>query len=288
MRELAALILSLCLLSGCGDREGPPSGTAGSPPPASAPAVSAPLPTGQQEALSLRIVDGAEEGDLLLADLEGSGVYRLSVPEDVPLTVDGAEAAPTALADGMTLTVTFDGMVQESWPAGFGQVYALDASSPAGGSYTDLCGFYLKVLDDLWNVDTGLNGTQAAIDLSQAPGGLIQGEQAAIALRFGELHGVEAWNATYEELLEGGYITAEPLGEGARSGAAFYRWEDGCLLTISPHETEEGEAWSLPVLRFDADKWASSLGAYSFYDCTAVWPEAGTWSGYQVGSEMIS
>ena len=65
-------------------------------------------------------------------------------------------------------------------------------------------------------------------------------------------------------------------------------WEDGCLLTISPHETEEGEAWSLPVLRFDADKWASSLGAYSFYDCTAVWPEVGTWSDYQVGSEMIS
>ena len=44
----------------------------------------------------------------------------------------------------------------------------------------------------------------------------------------------------------------------------------------------------LPVLFFDAEKWRSSLGAYCFYDCSAVWPEMGTWSGYQIGSEMIS
>lgn len=80
---------------------------------------------------------------------------------------------------------------------------------------------------------------------------------------------------SYQELTEQGYC--DP-----------YRWEDGVLLSIAPHETEREEVFSLPVLRFDAEKWRSGLGAYFFYDCTAVWPEFGSWDGYTVGSHMIS
>jgi len=60
------------------------------------------------------------------------------------------------------------------------------------------------------------------------------------------------------------------------------------LFSITPNEDHEGEACSLPTLFFNAEKWRSSLGAYFFHDCSAMWPEAGTWSGYQIGSEMIS
>ena len=94
--------------------------------------------------------------------------------------------------------------------------------------------------------------------------------------------------ATFEELKEQGYLTSEPLGDGAPEGAAFLHWEDGCLFSITPSEDHEGEDYSLPTLFFNAEKWRSSLGAYTFYDCSAMWPQGGTWTGYQIGSEMIS
>ena len=134
----------------------------------------------QTATLTCRIVDGAEEGILLLADLENaSGIYRMGVGDGVSVTVDGAEASAADLTDGMEVTVIYDGMVQESYPMGFYEVYALEAVTPPGGSYTDLCGFYLQVLDDLWQADDGLNGDTVGIDLSQAPGGLTEAEQAA-------------------------------------------------------------------------------------------------------------
>lgn len=277
--KILVLLGAMVLLSACEGR----SDTL--PEPSSGPVSAAPE---EQARLTCRLVDGAEDGSLLLAGLDGdAGVYRLGVGE-VPVTVDGQAAAAGDLADGMEVTVVFDGMVQESYPGGFYEVYALEAVTPLDGSYTDLCGFYLAVLDDLWQVDEGLNGETVAIDLSQAPGELTQAEQAAIAWRFGELHGVRALTATFEELLADGMVTAEPLEEHDPDGPAFYQWKEGSLLAITSHETGETEAYSLPVLRFDAQKWASSLGAYHFYDCTAVWPERGTWTDYCVGSEMVS
>ena len=99
---------------------------------------------------------------------------------------------------------------------------------------------------------------------------------------------MEAFAATFEELKEQGYLTSEPLGDGAPEGAAFLHWEDGCLFSITPSEDHEGENYSLPTLFFNAEKWRSSLGAYSFYDCFAGWGQVSTWNGYQIGSEMIS
>lgn len=288
---LVLALIWMLALTACGLTE--PVGGDPSETPAETPPVSSVEPgeetTPSQVSQRFRIVDGAEEGSLLLADLDGgSGIYRLSVTDDIPVVVDGGSASASDLTDGMELTVTFDGTIQESYPGGFYEVYALSAATPGGGSYTDLCGFYLKVLDDLWQVDDGLNGETVAIDLSQAPGGLTESEQAGIAWRFGELHGVQVLTATFDELVEEGYITADPVDESDPDGPAFYQWEGGCLLTITPHETEEEEFYSLPVLRFDAEKWASSLGAYCFYDCSAVWAEFGSWSGYNVGEEMIS
>ena len=298
-----SLYFCLCLLSACGgalSAEQP--APVGMEPPAADPGTSA-LSLAEDEEptiLTCRIVDGAETGELLLAELGeglygGTGVYRLSLG-DIPVLLDGEAADASALEDGMTVGISFNGAVGETFPARFGEVYSVSGWSVGteknpGGSCYDLCGLYLQVLDDLWQKDAGLNEniSLAGLDLSAAPGGLTDSEQAAVAWRFGELHGVEVLTGTFEELVEQGYFTAEPLGEGAPEGAAFVRWEDGCLFSIKPNEGHEGEAYAgLPVLFFDAEKWRSSLGAYCFYDCSAVWPEMGTWSGYQIGSEMIS
>lgn len=297
-------ILALCLLlTACAPAAETPESPARTEGPA-APADPAGAPPSLAEdeeptVLTCRVVDGAEDGNLLLAELDeglygGTGVYRLNV-KDVPVTLDGEAAEPSVLEDGMAVDVAFNGHVLESFPAQLGEVYSVSAWSRGrgrngGGTMFDLCGLYLQVLDDLWKKDPALNEdvSQIALDLSRAPGELTEGEKLALVHRFGELHGVEAFAATFEELKEQGYLTSEPLGDGAPEGAAFVRWEDGCLFSITPSEDHEGESYSLPTLFFNAEKWRSSLGAYTFYDCSAMWPQGGTWTGYQIGSEMIS
>lgn len=299
-----AFALALCLLlTGCAPAAETPESPARTEGPA-APADPAGVPPSLAEdeeptVLTCRVVDGAEDGNLLLAELDeglygGTGVYRLNV-KDVPVTLDGEAAEPSVLEDGMAVDVAFNGHVLESFPAQLGEVYSVSAWSRGrgrngGGTMFDLCGLYLQVLDDLWKKDPALNGdvSQIALDLSQAPGELTEGEKLALVHRFGELHGVEAFAATFEELKEQGYLTSEPLGDGAPEGAAFVRWEDGCLFSITPSEDHEGESYSLPTLFFNAAKWRSSLGAYGFYDCSAGWGQVSTWNGYQIGSEMIS
>ena len=323
----SALLLALCLmLSACGgapagEPQGP-DGTAvktleGESSPGNAPSLAE---DEEPTVVTCRIVDGAEKGDLLLAELDeglygGSGVYRLNLqnggprvtimygdrpagksqPTAVPVCLDGEPAEPSVLEDGMAVDVAFSGFVAESFPAQFGEVYSVSAWSrgrgrnPMGTTY-DLCGLYLQVLDDLWQKDSGLNEgiTLAGLDLSRAPGELTESEKAALAWRFGEMHGVEVVTGTFEELKEQGYLSSEPLGDGAPEGAAFVHWEDGCLFSITPNEDHEEEMYSLPTLFFNAEKWRSSLGAYCFYDCSAMWAEGGSWTGYQTGSEMIS
>lgn len=302
----SALLLALCLmLSACGGApaEEPqgPDGTAvktqeEEPAPGSAPSLAE---DEEPTVVTCRVVDGGSDGNLLLAELDegiygGAGVYRLNV-KDVPVTLDGEAAEPSVLEDGMAVDVAFNGFVAESFPAQFGEVYSVSAWSRGrgrngGGTTYDLCGLYLQVLDDLWQKDPALNEdvSQIALDLSQAPGELTEGEKSALIWRFGELHGVEAFAATFEELREQGYLTSEPLGDGAPEGAAFVHWEDGCLFSITPNEDHAEEVYSLPVIFFNAEKWRSSLGAYGFYDCSAGWGQMSTWNGYSVGSEMIS
>lgn len=288
-----SLYFCVCLLAACGAA---PAAT-GPDPDAPAPDSGAPsLAEGETPVtLSLRIVDGAETGNLLLAGENAGDVYTLSIG-DIPLTLNGDQAAVSAdaLEDGMLLDIAFNGMVMETFPAQLGQIYAVTAWSQGteknpAGSYYDLCGLYLQVLEDLWETDAGLNSddglTYIGVDLSQAPGGLTEGEKAAIAWRFAENHGKSLVTGTWQELVDQGYITGESL-DG--SDAQFMHWEDGVLFSITPADGHEDEAYSLPVLRFDAEKWRSSLGAYFFFDCSVTWPEMGTWTTYSVGSEAIS
>lgn len=136
---------------------------------------------------------------------------------------------------------------------------------------SEVCELYLQVLEDLWEVNSGLNdGIQyLGLDLSGVTD-LTQADQDHVAREFGEARGLEVIQATYDELREGGYL--EPYAEG---GEIFW-WEDGVLFSI------DGSAED-----FDAQKWRSPLGAYFFADCSAGQSKDGTWS-YEIGAEMIS
>lgn len=293
---IAALLLSLSLLAAC------TSPGQSSDPPAEEPDAS-PLGGAEDGITSVdppvsamfRIVDGAETGSLLLAGLDESSygnVIRLGTSSDaLEIYLDGEKADASALEDGMKISVTWDGSIMETYPAQLSGVTRIEAWSlgseqnPCGVFY-DLCGFYLQVLNDLWEEDPALNEGKPviALDLTQAPGGLTDSEKSALAWRFGELHDVDVLLSTFDQLKEEGVLTEQVSG----NGNTLYSWEGGCLFTIKPHETEETETYSLPVLRFDAEKYVGPLAAYCYYDCTAVWPEFGVWTEYTIGGEMIS
>ena len=206
----------------------------------------------------------SNDGSLLLAGMDGdTNIYTLT-PEDA-----------TNLAAGTLVGVTYDGTVLETWPARFSGVTAVDIRSDG---FDDLCALYLQVLEDLWEVDPGLNGglTYIGVDLSETS--LSDSERAAVAWAFAGEHGAELVTGTWEELADQGYIDRENL-----------YWEDGILFSIT-EKTEpvyfmpEGTA----AVTFDAEKWRSGLGAYFFCDCTSARDDGGHWDGYTVGSEAIS
>ena len=305
------LVLFLMLLTAC-DAPAAPVPPPEEPP---SPVEGAPPSLAEDETpayLTCRIVDGAEDGILLLAELDaplsggrddrhdGKSVYRLTLTADTPVYLDGRPASAGDLTDGIPLEIAFNGLVLESFPAQLGEIYSVSAYSTGspqcpGGSYYDLCGLYLQALDDLWKKDPALNEniSIASLDLTQAPGGLLESEQSALRWRFGELHGVEVLDLTFEELRDQGYLTASPLStpapkEGEDLSSLWYSWEDGCLFSIRANGSHGAECYALPTLFFDVEKWRTPLAAYCLYDCSALWPEMGTWEGYSIGSEMIS
>lgn len=241
----------------------------------------------------LRIVDGAEEGYLVLAGETAEDLYLLNV-SDIAVYLDGEPAEASVLEDGMMAEVVYS-TTMESYPARFGGVESISVHSrgtennPLGTCY-DLCGLYLQVLDDLWDRDSGLNGgaLYVSVDLSDAPGGLTEGEKAAITYVFASAHQVEGLSYSYEELAKEGYLTEVEWASHPQDVPAVYQWEDGVLFSITADEWEDGEVYSLPVLKFSAKKWRSPLGAYLFHNCKAGWAESGSWGGYSIGGEMIS
>ena len=236
----------LCLLAACGAmKTGEPEDPAREEPPA-------------EDAISCRVIS-CQDGQLLLAGTgEDGSIYTLSWEEAI---------LPGALVD-----VTYDGSILETWPAQFSGVTAVNT---ARGGFDDRCALYLQVLEDLWEVDSGLNGdvTYIGVDLSSTS--LSDSERAAVAWAFAGKHGGELVTGTWDELAEQGYIDRENL-----------YWEDGILFSITEKDMEG--VYSLTPVTFDAEKWRSGLGAYFFFDCTSVQTAGGHWDGYAIGGEAIS
>ena len=336
MKRLFAAMLCLCLLAGCG-RTGSTGNTCRTAEAPGESMVSDTMGGSGEKAVSagetFRIIQEQPE-NLLLAKTDGNSadVYTLSL-RDVELTLDGNafdRNEPGAHQDlpGKTLTgalveVAYD-LVLETYPGQLAEVTAVNIRSDG---FDDRCALYLRVLNDLWAVDEGLNSniTMLSVDLSQTS--LTESEQAAVAWVFGGMHDIsETMTMSYEELAAEGY-----LSDTAPGVDGIPHWKDGCLFTITEQngqdsknitgadpmprtEEESGAACQLPpaeagqgqsdfcpvktesgepdalqnTVTFDAQKWRSALGAYFFTDCTASRDAQGHWGDYTVGAAAIS
>lgn len=294
MKRFFAVLLCLCLLTGCGRTDSTGNTCRAEEAPGSGdkfgktekPGESA-EPAGEM----FRIVREEKDG-LLLARVGGgpADVYTLSLP-DTGVTLDGEafdreeprayQALPGSTLTGALAEITY-GTVLETYPGQLGGVTAVNIYSDG---FDDRCALYLRVLDDLWNVDGGLNGgvTSVSVDLSQTS--LSESEQAAVAWAFAGEHGIsDPLTLSHEELAAEGYLTgADPDSDGMPC------WENGCLFTIAEQESENHvQNGARDTVTFDAQKWRSALGAYFFCDCTASQDIDGRWGDYTVGSQAIS
>ena len=232
------------------------------------------------ETISLKIVDGAKKEELILAGKGANDVYSLPL-KDIPVYLDGKSADASALKDGITVTISYDGSVLETFPAKLGSVdgiyaYSQISDNTAGETPYDLSGLYLKVLEDLWDTDPALNedSQYISIDLSQAPGNLTEGEKSAIAWIFASKHNAEPMTLSYQELVDQGYVKE-------------MAWKNGILFCIKRIGKQKKSA-NKQQLNFDASKWRSGDGAIFFNNCTASPTKDGIWTDYAVGNFAIS
>ena len=279
---LLTLALLCALLAGC-------AGRAVCPP--SSPDGGAGGEADKSAARRCRVVSVSDD-NVLLADVDSE------YPDIYTLPVDGADAVSgfTVPAVGAMVEITY-GSILETYPARFAEVRSVTVLED---EFDDRCALYLRVLNDLWDKDEGLNSSGVeyiSVDLSATS--LSPAERSAAAWTFAQAHGAMPLELNYEQLCAEGYI------DGLEGENAFPAWENGVLFTVT--ETDDPVAFALPsaaeggegpsmaqynvknTVCFDASKWRTALGAYGLSKCVAVQDNNGVWGDYHInGGEWIS
>ena len=281
MKRILALLLALLLLGGCGGTLAPlPKADETPPPDAVAPGADAPA-----RDCTIGYIHGEA---LLLYDEEG-GLYALNVT-DLLLTAQDESALSVAdLAVGQQVSVFFDGAVSLTYPASFGEPTKLIVR----GESTDLPGLYLKLFDELWEKDAGLNEGISVLAFQfqdalcglppappntpdpsvQCPHVLTQAQKNALFYILGNRLGYDVFESDFDSLQAENYIVKEP-------NSPMLHFPGGLFFQLTVND------WDNDGFTFEFSKWRSSLGAYFLADCKAIC-KSGVWN-YTVGAEAIA
>ncbi len=198
----------------------------------------------------------------------GENAYDLFiVPTETSIfDTKGVLSDRKALLEGQEIEIGYSGAIMESYPA---QLAGLEyIKIIADGD--DLVGLYAEVIDDLWETDEGLNSgvEMMALDLTLTTN-LSESEKEALAYIVGNTYELQGMLATYNTLVEQGYVNPDSLN-----------FEKGLLFKLEVKDSSDNK------FTFDASKWRGGNGAYFFIDCIAKKSED-SWT-YKVGSEAIS
>lgn len=227
------------------------------------PKASIPPPTGKT--IDVKIANIAEN-QLLLTALETEELYLLSTDTLSIFDRKGHKVKPSALKNGMVITIAYEGAVLESYPLQLEQPKSIVIQKSAD----DLFQLYYTALNDLYGTDVGLNEDihTIAFDLSQCSQ-LTTGEKSGLLYLFSQTYSMETLEGTYQQLVAQGYIDQEQLS-----------FEDGILLTLSDIK-EQGT-----TISFSMKKWRGGTGAVGQTDCKAIL-QNGAWV-YETGNWWIS
>ncbi|WP_352401188.1 hypothetical protein [Anaerotignum sp.] len=199
----------------------------------------------------------------LVANLEDEhGLYQVSLDA---LAQDTSQIKP-----GDKVEIGFDGLVLEIYPP----IIANPDYIKLVENGDNLVGVYHGILQDLLEKDAGLNADIhfIAVDLSKDKL-LTESEKNALIYLLGNHTQIETRQGSYESLLSENLIIQD-------ANTGFSHLEAGLLLLLETSQLDKDS------FHFTAEKWRSSLGAYTLYDCLAK-KENGSWS-YEIGAEMIS
>lgn len=208
---------------------------------------------------------------LLLAEMGDSGQELLFLlPHTGLVLADAAGAAieASALRAGMLVDISYSGAIMESYPAQIGSPTALTVTA----AEDDLVGFYLRLVQDIYEEDEGLNDgiSLLALDLTAAENLNAAEKGALLYLAQETFADLSLLQATFEELELEGLISGE-----------FPQFETGLLISFSEM------SFATDSFTFTLEKWRSALGAYFYQDCQAQKAQDGSWD-YTVGSHAIS
>lgn len=220
----------------------------------------------QTETIALTIIDGADDGELLLAAKDDAvgGVFIMTVGE-TPVTLDGETASAADLKDGMTIDVTYSGMMMRSFPGQLGGVESINAHAFEEGQVYDIAGLFFQIVDDIWQKNPQLVDelNTIAVDLEQAPGGLSESEKTAILYHIGQKYGFETISGNYDTLVETGVLEKDAV-----------IWKDGVIVTIAPPQNASEENHTLQV---DASIWRGDEAAIYYHNIAADYVD-GQWN----------
>lgn len=165
----------------------------------------------------------------------------------------------------MIVDLTWNGMVQESYPAQF----SYDRLKDTGETGSDTLTLYKHLIEELAAVDPGLNDgiKQSYFDFTKIDT-LSDAEKEGLAYMCGSYFNVWGSLATREELAADGILDPQ-------KGLV-----DSILITIEEISVEEN------TIKLNAEKYRSGTGAYYFHDVTATYKD-GEYT-YEIGSHMIS
>ena len=221
---------------------------------------------GQKEAESFPPFSQSESAVLsgTVASLE-EGFFLLACDDSGSSDLFTVPYCGTELQRGQKVTVTYSGMIEETYPGRPVDVTGVTVT----GEGSDLIGLYLEVLESLYGEDDALNSgiSLIAFDFTGLSN-LSSAEKFALGYLFSGQKHLEPLFATMNELEEQGYVND------------LY-FKNGIVLSISTGETDPEKDFT-----FSASKWRSGLGAIGVNDCSASL-SGRKWS-YKAGGFWIS
>ncbi|WP_343248377.1 hypothetical protein [Diplocloster hominis] len=225
-------------------------------------------PSAAPEAVMKGTVIQVSDSTILLAVNENASSDLFTVgTADIPIVdSSGNPVKAGEVVPGMLVDVEYDGFIEEIYP-GIVANPSLVRITDAGD---DMTGFYLTIVRDIFETDSALNSDihTIALDLTKVHN-LSDAEKAALAYLVWTQLGYEAFQSTWDELSEQGYIDKDRLS-----------FEDGILITLTDTPVK-GSSFD-----FTVKKWRGGDGSIGYDDCKAK--KSGTEWEYKLDGAWIS